>query len=111
MDGERMNREVAQWKGGDPRSKDHPHQMWLRSNKEDKEANKRAFLTARADLDEALLEAVVLLQDAAQDHFITRLLFKQEGGVYDTPEEALVSARRVHETAKPMPKVTLCSRW
>jgi hypothetical protein len=109
MDSERMTGSVKEWKGGDPRSPDHPHQMWLRADTEDE--RKCAFLAARPDLSEAMLEAVTKFQDTAQYHFITRLIFNQGHGVYDTEEQAFASALHVHQTAMPMPKVIPCSRW
>jgi len=82
-------------KGNDPR---HPHQIWLKTKRDDDEGIRRAFASARAHLSEEILAVAVTLCDGAQYHFITRLIFRHGDGSYvDTVEEAFRAALKDHD--------------
>jgi hypothetical protein len=97
------SRTAVVWQGGKGNAPDHPHQIWLRSDRTDPQGIREAFHHARADLPEWMIDEVLEWCDNAQYHFITRLIFRHgylpDGSVdyVDTPKEAFDAAQREQE--------------
>ncbi len=79
-----------------------PHQLWLSCERADWAANRQAFLAARSDLSELVLQLALKLRDPAQHNFITMLRWTQgDLLVHQTGESALAASQIFEKTLPP----------